>query len=227
MEKKRISDGTTSLTVLALHGYRQTSDALARPLGRLLKMRTNQPDIDIVYPVAPVVVVARDSADVRSPEEGPLRAWWARPTYNLDDRFDYKEFGPSCDAVAKALDGKTADVVVAFSQGAVMATLLLQSGKLPDCKCAVLFGASGVQDPTLATLPVVCGVPALIVSGEKDSLCGAEGAQQLGAAYADARYITHRWGHVVPSDSASREIVTAFIAASCLADSSAAPSTIE
>jgi len=218
MEKQTHDRSATTgecITVLALHGYRQAEDALARPLGRLLKMRNGKPDIRVVYPVAPVAIVDADAG--QPPEAKPLRAWWTRPTYDLNDRFDYKEFDRSCGAVEEALGGRTADVVVGFSQGAVMATLLLQNGNLPGCKCAVLFGASDVQDPALATLPAVRDVPALFFVGDKDSLCDMEDARRLGAAYADARYATHRWGHVVPSDSASRDVIAAFIAASCLA----------
>lgn len=195
------------LTVLALHGYGQTNDDLARPLARLLKARPGQTPLRLVFATAPVALAQADGA-VRAG-----RAWWSRPTMGLRESFPYREFDESRAAVIAALDGADADVVAGFSQGAVMATLLLQTGALPGCRCAVLFGGSGVQDPAMAALPPVPeSVPALLVSGTKDALCDADDAHRLGAAYADARYATHRWGHVVPSDAASRDAVMAFVA---------------
>lgn len=197
----------TEVVVLALHGYGQTNGDLARPLARLIRARPGHAPLRLVFPTAPVVV-AKGQGD--SATEG--RAWWARPTMGLRDSFTYREFDESCAAVAAALAGTRADVVVGFSQGAVMATLLLQTGALPGCRCAVLFGASGVQDPALAALPVVHGVPALVVHGIKDALCDMDDARRLGAAYESVRYVGHRWGHVVPSDAATRDAVLNFVA---------------
>ncbi|AGO84253.1 Carboxylic ester hydrolase [Pandoravirus salinus] len=204
----------TEITVLALHGYGQTNDDLARPLSRLLKARPGQTPLRLVFATAPVSLAQAAAADDSAPARQG-RAWWTRPTMGLCDTFPYREFDESCAAVSAALDGAEADVVLGFSQGAVMATLLLQTGALPGCRCAVLFGASGVQDPTMAALPRVGpDVPALLVHGTKDALCGMDDVGRLAATYTNARYATHRWGHVVPSDAASRDVVLAFVAES-------------
>lgn len=206
------------ITVLALHGYGQTNDDLARPLLRLLKARPGQTPLRTVFPTAPVALAQTGDTVVR---QG--RAWWTRPTMGLYDAFSYREFDESCAAVSAALDGIEADAVLGFSQGAVMATLLLQTGALPGCRCAILIGASGVQDPAMAALPRVGpDVPALLVHGTKDVLCTMDDAHRLAAAYTDVRYATHRWGHVVPSDAASRDAVLAFVA-----ESMAHPCSIE
>jgi predicted esterase len=162
----------------------------------------------LVYPTAPVVV-SLPGQEGQAPRHG--RAWWSRPTLSLADSFAYAEFGESCVAVKSALAGSRVDMVLGFSQGAVLATLLLQTGVLPHCRGALLFGASGVQDPELACLPMVCDVPALFVRGERDALCSQEDTHRLAAAYASAQHRSHRWGHVVPSDAASRDAALAFI----------------
>lgn len=213
-DQQGAESGEKPVTVLALHGYRQTNDDLARPLGRLLKTRPGEPRICLVFPTAPVVVT--DDSDgrpesLRSERDTSMRAWWNRPSRSLHDAFTYAEFDDACAAVERAIAGKTVDAVVGFSQGAVMATLLLQRGALPDCKCALLYGPSGVQDPALAALPVVPNVPALLVQGEKDPLCTMDDARKLGAAYQDARYATHRWGHVVPTNGANRDMAVDFL----------------
>lgn len=194
------SDGM-EINALALHGYGQTNTDLARSMTRLFKAPSR-----LIYPTAPVTVSL-------SGREG--RAWWSRPTMSLDDSFAYAGFEESCAAVRTALGDTKVEAVVGFSQGAVMATLLLQKGLLPDCRCAVLFGASGVQDPDLADLAIVRDVSALIMHGERDALCSIDDARRLGASYEDASYVTHRWGHVVPSDAATRDAIAAFVRQAC------------
>ncbi|AVK77075.1 Carboxylic ester hydrolase [Pandoravirus macleodensis] len=191
-----------SLVVLALHGYGQTNDDLARPLKRLLKAPVGHPPATVIYAVAPVAL-----------DPPPGRAWWRRPTMGLNDTFVYQEFDQTLNAVREALAGHHVDAVVGFSQGAVLATLLLQSNALPGCERVVLFGASGVQDPGLSRLaPVDRRVRALFGHGTRDTLCAKEDVDRLAAAYAapPAR-LTHRWGHVVPSDAASRNAVVSFL----------------
>ncbi|WBR14687.1 Alpha-Beta hydrolase domain-containing protein [Pandoravirus kuranda] len=195
-------DQGKTLVVLALHGYGQTNDDLARPLKRLLKAPAGHRPATIVYPTAPVAL-----------DPPPGRAWWRRPTMRLDDTFVYQEFDQTLDAIKEALGGRSVDAVVGFSQGAVLATLLLQSGAVPGCERVVLFGASGVQDPGLSRLaPVGSHVRALIGHGTKDTLCTEEDVHRLAAVYTvPPTRLAHRWGHVVPSDATSRDAVVSFL----------------
>lgn len=200
MDDKR--EEMRSLVVLALHGYGQTNDDLARPLKRLLKAPAGHPPATVVYAIAPVAL-----------DPPPGRAWWRRPTMGLRDTFVYQEFDQTLDAVSEALGGRRVDAVIGFSQGAVLATLLLQSNALPGCERVVLFGASGVQDPGRSGLaPVDPRVRALFGHGAKDTLCAREDVDRLAAAYSTPpAHLTHRWGHVVPSDAASRNAVVSFL----------------
>jgi predicted esterase len=206
------------VTVLALHGYGQTPDDLSRPLGRLFKARPGETPLRVIAVPAPIPIGALASGETTTPAHATSggRAWWRRPTLAVRDFFSYREFDESRAAVIAATDGIDIGVVAGFSQGAVMATLLLQTGALPTCRCAVLFGASGVQDPDMALLPLAC-VPALVVHGVKDTLCDVDDARRLGAAYVEAQYASHKWGHVIPTDAASRNVVLEFVARSAAA----------
>jgi len=199
--------------ILALHGYRQNNDALRRPLERLLKPRPNDPPVEMVYATAPVLL--HQGSDLQgSDKQQELRAWWNRPTFDLCEPFAYDTFGEACEAVVEAIGDRPIDALVGFSQGAVMGTLLLQKGLLPECKRVLLYGASGVQDPILAaTLPRMGSerVSALVMHGVKDTLCTMEDARRLGSFYDRVEYGTHRWGHLVPSDTANRNRALDFV----------------
>ena len=194
-------------TILVLHGYMQNKLTVSRPLKKLLKP-TPQVRVRVIIPEGPFIV---QNTDKPVTEQSVPRGWWLRPTNSLTEPFSYDGLDESVRAVENALEGADVDMVVGFSQGSVFGTLLLAMGKLPKCKSAVFYGASGVQDPHLAaTITNKITVPALFVQGTKDPFCSMEDARQLGAYYTDTTYDTHKWGHVIPSDATSRDSLWKF-----------------
>lgn len=78
-------------------------------------------------------------------------AWWAFPP-GVSRSYEADEWLGSGDALAVAEEaGRGCELCVGFSQGGMLLAVLLASGRLPDCRVAVVAGA-GWPRPYAATL---------------------------------------------------------------------------
>lgn len=188
------------MVVLALHGFRQNGKLMKDKLKRL---GFNDP----ICPDGPLLLTG----------EGDLRGWWKLEvpagekvkTY-ISRPHKYEGYKETIAHLKATVPLNDVTVVVGFSQGAVLASLLLHHNLLPRARKAVLLSGSPVMDESLLTKGKI-HTPMLSLVGERDEVTDQLLALKLSQLYLSAELGHHTGGHVIPSDSTSKGIITRFI----------------
>lgn len=186
--------------LLGLHGFRENGAILRGKLERL--------GLEAVCPDAPLLV---------DPTQN-LREWWPVKLnpgetlrHHLHTPHSYEGYESTKAYLKKTLPLSEVQAVIAFCQGATLATILLLRGCLPNVRRAVLFAAPDVMDPSL--LPGEARVPisALLIQGEQDPFLSSEDALKVSRHYTQAEIYLHRQGHVIPTSGPIRVMVQRFL----------------
>ena len=216
------------LRLLCLHGYTQDGAVFRERTGALrTTLSKAHGGVDMVYIDAPHVLTPADLfGEAMGPGDGRARGWftagenagvaeaeWVRPSLSKRAR----GADESLAYLRKHLDEHGPyDGLLAFSQGAAMAAILLAS-EPTRFRFAVLCAGFLASDPALAA--VVQGAAplphaVLSCSGEADALVPPERVRALAACFPDARcvFFAHPGGHHVPGNAAFRNAIKAFVA---------------
>ena len=200
----RLENG--KITILCLHGYLQNASIMQKSVTRLFDTRACKEALDFAVPEGKLDCGFRDGATPDAPQQS-AKGWWKladKSLFNLPHQYEGADVVKKQLADFVASVGRPIDVVLGFSQGAVLATILLAGGFLPDCRLAILMSGSDVQDAALQPTPGSIEIPAIMVVGERDTLCTPDDSLKLASRFRQSKTIRHRYGHVIPSDTATR-----------------------
>lgn len=186
--------------ILGLHGFRQNGTVLSDKLARL--------GLTVTCPDGPLVVEASEN----------LRGWWRLDVtppetvrQHIQTPHSYEGFAASLSYLQATVPLGEVRTVVGFSQGAVLATLLLLQGHLPRVTHVLLFSGSDIMDMSLVDETTHISARALCFHGEQDALVPPEAALKLSRRYHQAEIQMHRQGHVIPSASAIKRKIAQFL----------------
>ena len=215
------------LRLLCLHGYTQDG-ALFRERTGALRTTLSKAGVAMEYVDAPHTLTAADLfGEGMGPGDGRARGWftagenagqqdpaaWTRPSLSKRTR----GADESLAFLRKHIqDHGPYDGLLAFSQGAAMAGILLAS-EPSRFRFAILCAGFLASDPALAA--VVQGAAplphaVLSCSGEADALVPPERVRALAACFPDPACVfhAHPGGHHVPGNAAFRNAVRDFLA---------------
>lgn len=164
--------------ILALHGYHGSAEQLRRQL----------PWLDVV------------ALDAPSRATGDFGWWHAR-----DGR--YVGWERTRDAIGALIAKQPFDGVLGFSQGAVLASLLVG---LFDFRFAIMIGGFASRDPAHAEIYARTeryALPSLHVIGRADGVVPPESSRLLAARFRDPEIVEHPGGHVIPDSDAVRAAI--------------------
>lgn len=200
------STRATKLRVLCFHGYLQNAEIMMKSMNRLFSNQAGRNLLEFVCIEGDLDCGFRTTAAGTGASE-PAKGWWKLEKELINTPHEYREIEAVLQRVGRELGTDGIDVVVGFSQGAVLATVLLGRGLLPGCKLAILMSGADVQDAAVQPDIGSIDIPAVLLYGNKDTLCTREDAENLGKRYRSTTFVGHRHGHVIPSDSKTRDVL--------------------
>lgn len=191
------------MTTLALHGHGQCGAWLLPKLARLgLKE-------DIVAPNAPHVLV-----------DGESYTWWEvklSPGESirqfLTTKRSYVGYNESVAHLRTQIDFNDVQILVGFSQGAIMATIMAHQGLFPRLRCIILISPSPIMDPELQGKHKIT-IPTLAILGNQDDVVEPGQSLKVAHDYANFQMHFHKGRHVIPSESSVKKAFQSFILAS-------------
>lgn len=187
------------MSILCLHGYLQSGDIMRKAIHRIL------PQADLVSPNGLFNVEIDDKSGF---------GWWP-----ITNKYDLME-PPSEEAILECLEygrkiakeHEPIEIVIGFSQGASCATLWIQEEIIKPQK-VVLISNFALKKYIHKINPI----PSLHIYGEKDTLLQENFPNMdfkkysLYSYYHEGKIYSHRWGHVIPSDSTSKQVIREFL----------------
>jgi predicted esterase len=225
----------TSLRVLALHGYRQSGDALNKSFGFLRKDHT---DVEFFFPDGPHIFTHSMNGDLLSPDKPQQRAWWN----SSDDGKHYKGLRESILHLNQIVkEHGPFDGVIGFSQGAFLTTILcslqqlgtlipplpnIPTNELRDLpsllfqfRFAILIGGRLPRDEYVlkylihpfTTTTSLLNISTLHIFGEKDFIVPADESVDLSKIFESPIILRHKNGHLLPSDKDSRSFIQNYL----------------
>jgi hypothetical protein len=176
------------MKILGLHGYIQRGEIIHKKLEKLFGKSH-----EFVCPDGPFEV----------PEgNGEKRGWWflaGTSSLRTPQNFDYRP---------DSVPAGHYDIVVAFSQGTIMATLLLSEGVITASK-VVLMSPFEIMDKSwadrVAQSPIK--LAPIVVIGEKDPLATADESLLIIKYYEGHKIYMHKYGHVIPTNKDLKTLI--------------------
>ena len=194
--------------ILCLHGKTQSGAIMANKIGGAKRKLAKLYDLDFLDGPIPE----------GTPEENQPQpyAWWLRNEQGRDilmqECFDY---------VMERTKDQSYDAILGFSQGGLLATALVSSGRMPGIKAVVTAGAPFVQDvwdfcmsphsaydndkevDMKAAIENGMGIPKLHFAGETDVIIPVEMVQALCDMGGNGELVLHDKVHMFPTKAAS------------------------
>ena len=187
------------MTVLALHGFRQN--------GKIMKDKLKRLGIDAICPDGPLVV----------DKENNLLGWWKlevpageKVKSYITKPHKYEGFEDTVTFLKATVALNDVTIIIGFSQGAVLATLLLNHHLLPHVQKVLILSGSPIMDKELIRTGKI-SVPMLSLVGVRDEITDQRLALELSQLYVSSQLGTHNSGHVIPSDSSTKETIKLFL----------------
>jgi predicted esterase len=207
--------GTQTRKVLILHGYTQNVAMFKMRMKNVQKRMFKVTNAEFVYAEAPFEPTASRSAGDRPLSE--QKAWFNPaeddPSIRPVSSTCYVGWKESLTELQALVDAHGAfHGIFAFSQGTVMAALLLAT-RPAHFSMAVMCGGFSPRDPeAIALLPDAGGltVPSLHIVGESDPFVTRERSESLLELFQmdGRRIVSHPGGHLVPPNSLKDEVRT-------------------
>ena len=222
--------------LLCLHGFNQNSISFCKRIKVLTKFLESTYSIDFLFPNAPYLL-----SDAPLSEEEKLYGWLyfdesdkALNSEKIKEKFtqetiEYLGF-PGSQAVIESFLANYENIIgiLAFSQGALLATLILiqayekklKGNLLKNLKFVVLISGLGKPMPSNGDVENVreyaegrrkIEVPVLIVRGVKDEYITKEQTESLFKYYSNYEVWEHEGKHFVPSKKEDLQIYKKFL----------------
>eukprot|EP00525_Craspedostauros_australis_P007064 CAMPEP_0198115586 /NCGR_PEP_ID=MMETSP1442-20131203/6638_1 /TAXON_ID= /ORGANISM="Craspedostauros australis, Strain CCMP3328" /LENGTH=172 /DNA_ID=CAMNT_0043773123 /DNA_START=35 /DNA_END=553 /DNA_ORIENTATION=+ len=136
--------------------------------------------------------------------EDDKRSWWERDAngkhVQVQEAFEY---------VVDQTNGREYDAVIGFSQGGLLATALVISGKVPGNIKAVVTAGAPMVDDVFHVANALCEdgeqrerglrIPKLHMAGRTDKMVPVESTQRLCTEGGTGTLIEHEKGHLFPT----------------------------
>jgi pimeloyl-ACP methyl ester carboxylesterase len=189
--------GQDTISILALHGYHGSAQALRRQLTPLASALP-----------ASVRLACVDAPSLSRGDFG----WWHE---------GFRGWEQTCEWAAGLAARQRYHGVLGFSQGAALAGLLVAARETaargedsmpPGFGFALMIGGFTSEEPQHADLfqrPLT--TPSLHVTGRADGIVPMRDSLRLAARFTDPVIIEHDGGHVIPGDRAGIQRILAFI----------------
>jgi predicted esterase len=198
-----------ALRMLCLHGFRGSGSALRAQMRKLV--HGLEPELELLCPDAPARATGGPGWWNAVPLEGAAKHYqgWEQ-TRDFSISF-FRDNGP--------IDG-----VFGFSQGAVLAALLVglrSPSGIPTREqpltfdFAILVGGFLSNDPAHSALyesAASFALPSLHMIGRADRIVASEASLALAARFKAPLLFEHDGGHVIPSTAEARATFSAFLA---------------
>lgn len=230
-------------SILALHGMTMSGASMLRAMGPLAPLLQEQ-GFDLIAPdgghrmtpsdleeflhwIEPVYRrrgrALKQGLDHAAFWEGHDNFDWLRSeTAPLFGKKNYRGLTASLTRLEAATQGKEIEGVIAFSQGAVLATVLAALGasgdeRFPQPKWAIYIAGftPEVTAPLTITYPIPAPYPRLFVIGERDPVfpSGLEHLSEWSSCFASGtnEFLVAPCGHDVPRDPQSVRALAQFV----------------
>ncbi|TMW60241.1 hypothetical protein Poli38472_000283 [Pythium oligandrum] len=215
----------SKLRVLCLHGHRQSGEKLR---GRMAAFRrTFKSSVDFVFVDAPIVVPYEPTTEEHAAklEQGDIDqdevrqfSWCNFRRDEVTGKFELFDVDETIEYLAQVVrEQGPFDGVFGFSQGGVMASMLLQlqQSKKPDLPFNFSFGifvaAACVDDPRYVFTTEQLGFPSLHMIGETDAVVIPERSHKLVGLFENPTVLEHPGGHYIPANKEPKDAMRAFI----------------
>lgn len=173
------------MRILGLHGYLQNGDMMKDRISKLLGKNH-----EIICPNGPYVI-AEDKY-----------GWWSIPS--KEELLDEYSYGDLSSLFSFFGSIGPIDLIIGFSQGTVLATILIGKNIIRANKI-VLFSPLLIVDQSHLFGNKI-DIPTLIVIGNNDSLVPSDISIQVSKDYYNNAVISyHQQGHVIPNNSYFRD----------------------
>ena len=212
-------DKVNKLKILCLHGYRQSGSGFKAKLGMFRKALDKKAEFEFVC--APHRIPRPNAAKVKEEEEeGEEFGWWfsandksfeAHQRSNCD-----RGFGESIQLIRSLTEKTNYDGILAFSQGAAFALILLLMPEFRHKFKLAMFVApfkskSERHDLWYENAVKAVSVPSLLVIGDSDQVIEREMSDEVVDMFADVTLIRHSGGHFVPCNAEQKKKYLAFL----------------
>ena len=178
------------MKILLLHGYFQNGKIILKAIQKLLGNKCKE--YEIVSPNGPYKI-GEDKY-----------GWWNLPSKELFCKPHLYENVEDAIELVKSIGH--VDIVIGFSQGAVLATILLGQKIITGCKLVILMSGSDIMDERYISDEKI-DTKSIHILGIKDTLCFKEYSLKLSERYINKDISEHKWGHVIPTNSTMRDFI--------------------
>ncbi|EGZ26941.1 hypothetical protein PHYSODRAFT_471918 [Phytophthora sojae] len=211
----------TTFRVLCLHGFGQDAPKFRNRISSL--RRALKSSFDFVFPQAPFLVTSYPNS---TPEEQaqmcvdaeaePTYKWWDFEIDEETGKHTYGRVDEAVDYLAEFVKKEGPfDGIFGFSQGGMMASLLLQRqcadpNNSPFAfKFAIFVASCDLGDPVYKSEQKV-GVPSIHIMGETDQIVTMGRSQKLLELYSNPKVFVHPGGHYIPTSKEPKDALREF-----------------
>ena len=195
----KAGDNIPMKRILCLHGRCQSGTMLSNKIAGARKKLQRVYELDFLD--GPIVVPSNEGNNAEQ-----QLAWWERDEHgnhiNIQETFDY---------VLESTKGKDYHAILGFSQGGLLGTSLVLTGKFPNVKAVLTAGSPYTEDPfqyaetvALDTEAIRKGksIPKLHFAGETDAMVPVESTRKLCEEGGNGQLRIHEKGHLFPTKAA-------------------------
>ncbi|KAG7389406.1 hypothetical protein PHYBOEH_007516 [Phytophthora boehmeriae] len=200
--------------VLCLHGFGQDASKFRNRISSLRRALKSSFDFEI--PQAPFVVTSYPGSTpeeiAKIAEAEPTYKWWDFEV--VDEKTNTHEYGRVEEAVEYLAEFVRKegpfDGIFGFSQGGMMASLLLQRqfadpNNSPFAfKFGIFVSSADMGDPVFMSEQKV-DVPTLHIMGETDAVVTMDRSQKLLELYPNHKVFVHPGGHFIPTNKEAKD----------------------
>ena len=195
------------MKILILHGYDQSLERIMKTTSNLKKLLVKEYNAQIFYCEAPNDATSNNATDF-STDQSFGKAWFTSDNNDFFTTTHYQNLDQSLEKLNKFISTYGPfDTLIGFSQGAVMAMILLQ---LYQFKFAIIISSYAVTDIKYNDYTQI-KAPTLHIWGANDSVILPEQSVENYKKCHLAEYYIHQGKHVVPSTSQFKTALRSFI----------------
>lgn len=179
--------------ILLLHGYLQNGDMIRKCFEKLLtKTFIKNSGVELIAPHGPL--------KIENEKRKNSCGWWFLGSAKLFVQpHKYENIEAAIQVVNEELKNHQPDIVIGFSQGAVLATILL-GAEIIDCKKVFLLSGSDIVDVDHHPKHKI-RTTSIHWTGQRDDLVLGDESRKLGKRFENTEFHCHKWGHVIPKDN--------------------------
>lgn len=204
------------IKILCLHGNRSCGDTLKKSMKNLLKLE----HIEFIFITSPIIY---DNSN--NNYDAIYRKWWTGDLTNIFTNPYYDTLYESIKFVHdKYIEFGPFDGILGFSQGAVLANIILYLNEYPEFfddkyqhinfnfKFAILCSMSIITDNSFKKiLDKKIKIPILNVYGDRDELLDFNHSQSLAKYFENCINYQHDGKHHIPSKSKFKSVLLDFL----------------